>query len=236
MVADPRKAGETTASSRRAFSTRRRRLRSCLASIRLRPPQAVQSPPATYPNVLRRLKRMASDKCPFLVSMVEICRLPHIRSFPAQSVKTRKKTAVKGDLQVQTGSSRSHRATKILRDTLCAFGSSPPSPPHTESLHGGIPVRRRTQFACPEFNGKSRLRDGAGDPWVSGGCGALCPHSVAGWREPDDVMFRASALCKGTTSWNLPLAVNSGGAWLSRTATSSRPLSRNTRFTDSMTS
>jgi hypothetical protein len=47
---------------------------------------------------------------------------------------------------------------------------------------------------------------------------------------------RESAPRKGNTAWNLPLAVNSGGVWLSRTATSSRPLSRNTRFTDWMTS
>jgi hypothetical protein len=48
--------------------------------------------------------------------------------------------------------------------------------------------------------------------------------------------IRESAPRKGNTSWNLPLAVTSGGAWLSRTATSFRPLSRNTRFTDWMTS
>ena len=45
--------------SRRTFSMRRRRLRICVASIRFRPPQAVQSPPAKYPNVRRRLKRIA---------------------------------------------------------------------------------------------------------------------------------------------------------------------------------
>lgn len=48
--------------------------------------------------------------------------------------------------------------------------------------------------------------------------------------------FTESAPRKGNTSWNLPLAASSGGAWLSRTATSSRPLSRNTRLTDWLTS
>ena len=60
MVPDPRRACETRGSRRRAFSTRRRRLRRCLASIRfVQYPQAVQSPPAKYPNILRRLKRIA---------------------------------------------------------------------------------------------------------------------------------------------------------------------------------
>ena len=146
------------------------------------------------------------------------------------------KTAVEGDFQVQTGLSRSHRATKILRDTLCAFGLSPPSPSHLNRRHGGVPVRRRTQIACLEFNGESRLCDGAGDPQGSGVVGHSRPYSDAGWRLPDNVISRASALRKGTTSWNLPLAVNPGGASPARTVTSSRPLSRNTRFTDSMTS
>ena len=144
--------------------------------------------------------------------------------------------AVDGDFQFQTGSSKSLRATKILRATLFAFGLSPPSPPHLNRRQGGVPARCKTKIACLEFNGEGRLCDGAGDPQASRVVGHSRPYSDADGRLPDNVNSRAWALRKGTTSWNFPLAVNLGSSSLSRTVTSSKPLSRNTRFTDSMTS
>ncbi len=78
--------------------------------------------------------------------------------------------------------------------------------------------------------------DDAGDSLVSDVGRRLSAHPEANWRMRDHVVFRVSAPRKGNTSWNLLLAVSSGSASLSRTVRSSKPLSRNTCFTDSMTS